>query len=257
MSARQSTLNKENGFAIISLGNPPKGPSETTDYISILSGLCSEVVWDRDISVLVFIGSEKDSFSMGEDLILEFSKINLDFLERLGSFSVMLSDFSSPIIAALDGNVIGLGLELALTCDIRFASEKSRFGFPHIKAGLIPWEGGTQRLSRAVGKAKAMEMMFLGEPISAQEAYRIGLVERLIPQKDFKSDVLAIAGEMASRAPISMQYTKEAVNKGMDMTLGQGLRLEADLYFLLHTTKDRIEGIKAFQEKRKVEFDGQ
>ena len=127
---------------------------------------------------------------------------------------------------------------------------------PHVKAGVMPWDGGTQRLLRTVGKGKALEMILTGDPIDAREANRIGLVSRLAPTAEVIRTVTNLAQEMAARGPISLEYCKEAINMGMDLTLQQGLRLEADLYFLMHTTRDREEGIKAFQEKRKPEFKG-
>jgi enoyl-CoA hydratase len=151
---------------------------------------------------------------------------------------------------------MGQGLELALACDIRIASETSYFGMPHIKSGLIPWDGGTQRLSRLVGRGKALEMILTGEIIDAQEALRIGLVHRVVPKKDLTEVTMKLAQEMASKGPIALRYTKEAVYKGMDMTLEQGLRLEADLYLLIHTSKDRSKGIQAFRAKRTPKFGG-
>jgi enoyl-CoA hydratase/carnithine racemase len=161
-----------------------------------------------------------------------------------------------PVIAAIHGDAVGRGLEMALACDIRFAAETSRFGLPHIKSGLIPRDGGTQRLVRLVGAGKAMEMILTGDPITAREAERIGLVNRVLPSEGIMDAVEAIAREMASGGPIALRYAKEAIGKGMDLTLDQGLRLEADLYFLLHTTADRNEGIRAFQEKRTPDFKG-
>ena len=167
-----------------------------------------------------------------------------------------VAKLDQPVIAAIHGNLFGQGLELVLACDIRIASEKSHFGFSHIKAGLIPGDGGTQRLSRLVGKGKALEMILLGETIDAQEAYRIDLVNSVIPSEELMTAVTKMAQEMASKAPISLRYTKEAIHKGMDLTLEQGLHLEADLYLLIHTTRDRTEGIKAFREKKKYQFEG-
>jgi enoyl-CoA hydratase/carnithine racemase len=145
---------------------------------------------------------------------------------------------------------------MALACDVRIASETSKFGLPQIRAGLVPWDGGTQRLSRTVGKAKALEMILTGELIDAREANRIGLVSRIVPADKVTTTVMELAKDMASKSSVSLEYCKEAIVKGMDLTLEQGLRLEADLYFLMHTTHDRKEGIKAFQEKRKPKFKG-
>jgi enoyl-CoA hydratase/carnithine racemase len=172
------------------------------------------------------------------------------------SIAEPITKLDKPIIIAMDGNVIGQGLELALACDIRIAAEKSCFGFPQIKAGLIPWDGGTQRLTRLVGKGKALEMILTGESIDVQEAHRIGLISKIVPSGQLMTTVSEMAQEMASKAPIALRYTKEAISKGMEMTLEQGLLLEADLYLLLHTTKDRTEGIQAFREKKIPKFEG-
>jgi enoyl-CoA hydratase/carnithine racemase len=172
------------------------------------------------------------------------------------SIAEPIAKLDKPVIAAMRGNVLGQGLELVLACDIRIAEEKSRFGFPHIRAGLIPWDGGTQRFSRVVGKGKALEMILTGEIIDVQEAYRIGLVNTVTPSGQLMTIVIKMAQEMASKGPIALRYTKEAIYKGMDLTLEQGLRLEADLYLLLHTTQDRTEGIQAFQEKKIPKFEG-
>jgi len=161
-----------------------------------------------------------------------------------------------PIITAMNGYTIGQDLELALACDIRIASDTSHFGLPHVREGLIPWDGGTQRLSRLVGRAKAIEIILTGEIIDAQEAHRIGLVHKVVENSELMNVVMNMAQEIASKGPISLRYAKEAIHKGMDLTLKQGLRLEADLYFLLHTTRDRMEGIKAFQGKRTPQFQG-
>ena len=165
-------------------------------------------------------------------------------------------DLIIPSIAAINGDAIGIGLELALACDLRICTETAHFAMNHIMYGGIPWDGGTQRLSRIVGRGKAMEMILTGEVIDAQEAHSIGLVHRVIPDDEILTVVMDTAREIASKGPIAVRYAKEAIRKGMDLTLEQGLRLEADLYFLLHTTSDRTEGIKAFQEKRSPRFEG-
>jgi enoyl-CoA hydratase len=172
------------------------------------------------------------------------------------SLAQSVSDLDRPVMAAIHGNATGLGLELALACDIRLAAETSLFAMPQIKQGRLPSDGGSQRLSRLIGRSMALEMILTGEWINAQEAWRIGLINKVLPQAQVLSEATILARDMAAKSPIALRYVREAIQKGMDMTLEQGLRLEADLYFLTHTTTDRTEGIRAFQEKRKPAFNG-
>ena len=160
------------------------------------------------------------------------------------------------VIAAINGDALGQGLELALSCDIRLASNEARFSLPQVAKGLIPGDGGTQRLSRIVGKGKALELILTAGVIDAGEALAIGLVNKVMAQEELTAGAEAMAKTMAAKGPIALRYAKEAVNKGLDLTLEQGLCLEADLYFLLHTTDDRTEGIRAFLEKRPPQFKG-
>ena len=213
-----------------------------------LFNLFSSINVDTDIQVVViaFTGEIRldDVISHGE------------FTPNPFSLSKLISEFHRPVIAAIQGDIIGIMLELALACDMRIASESSHFGLPHIRTGAIPSDGGTQRLARIVGRSKAMEMILTGESIDARDAFKWGLVNQLSKPENLMSVATKIASGIASKAPVAVRYAKEAIVKGMDLKLEQGLRLEADLYFLLHTTSDRIEGIKAFQEKRKPRFHG-
>jgi enoyl-CoA hydratase/carnithine racemase len=177
-------------------------------------------------------------------------------MDKQYNVAAAIADIEKPVIAAVNGDAFGQGLELALACDVRIASSTARLGFPNVARGIIPMDGGTQRLSRIVGKGKALELILTAETISAEEAEKIGLVSKVVTPESLAAEVNTLAKTMATKAPIALRYIKEAVNKGTDMTLEQGLRLEADLYFLLHTTSDRTEGIQAFQQKRTPEFKG-
>jgi enoyl-CoA hydratase len=164
-----------------------------------------------------------------------------------------VASIEKPVIAAINGDALGQGLEIALSCDIRLALDKAKFGFPEVAEGSIPADGGTQRLARLLGRGKALELILTAETITAKEALEIGLVDRVVGDK-LTDEAKALAEGIASKGPIALKFIKEAVNKGLDMTLEQGLRLEGDLYFLLHTTTDRTEGITSFLKKRPPKF---
>ena len=243
MNAR-ITLTRENPrLAVITL--PAAAP--TSEFAAELAGICQEINFDTAIRAAVITGSGP-----------AFCRDVASSRKTPAAFSLAgpVASLNCPVIAAINGNAIGLGLELALACDIRIASRSARFSFPGIWHGLIPFDGASQRLPRLIGRAKALELMLTGEEITATEALRIGLVSRVVPSKDVLDVALQMGGEMAGKATLALKYCKEAVYKGLDMTLAQGLQLEGDLYFLLHTTGDRTEGITAFKEKRKPKFKG-
>ena len=224
-----------------------------------LADLCDKITSDEEIRVIVITGVGEGFFSMAVNSIEPCSWANLEYrLEtKCASLAETIAKLDRPVIGAIKEDIVGQGFELALACDIRIAADTSRFGLPQIKSGMMPRDGGTQRLSRVVGKSKALEMVLTGEMIDAQEAYRIGLVNKVVPPDKLMTAAMDVAKEMASKGPIALKYAKEAIYKGMDMTLEQGLRLEADLYLLLHTTEDRTEGIKAFQERKSPKFKGE
>ena len=221
-----------------------------------LAELCGEISRDDTIRVIVLTESAENPFPTETDTPGPFLEERDEPGIRTWSLAEPLARLDIPILAAIHGNAIGQGLELVLACDLRIASKTSYFGLPYIKRSHIPGDGGTQRLSRLVGRGKALEMILTGELINAREALRIGLVNKLIPVDQVTDVALGMAAEMASKGPVALRYAKEAIYKGMDMTLEQGLRLEADLYLLLHTTRDRTEGIKAFQGKKTPKFEG-
>lgn len=215
---------------------------------------CDSLEYDETTRVCVIeaIGPKAcGSFEMAEDYRRWHQSTAL-----LPSIVATAAGLSMPVVIGMDGTVGGPMLELALACDLRLTTPVSRFSLNHIANGLMPFEGGTQRLPRIVGPGKAMDMLLTGAEMDAQSALRHGLVHCIVKERPLRDAVMEIALEMAKKSPTSMRFTKEAVLKGMDMTLEQGVRLEADLYFLMHSTLDRIEGITAFREKRKPEFNG-
>jgi len=226
-----------------------------------LAEACLEINQDEDVHVVTITGAGDGVFCRGSELEKSFQASDAatkpEQLIIPGNVAASIASIDRPVIAAINGDALGQGLELALSCDIRIASEKARFGFPQAALGLIPMDGGTQRLPRLVGSGKALELIYTADTIGAEEAFEIGLVSKVVPAENLAPEVETLAQTIAGKAPIALRYIKEAVNKGLDLTLEQGLRLEADLYFLLHTTADRTEGIKAFLEKRPPEFKGQ
>ncbi len=161
-----------------------------------------------------------------------------------------------PIIAAIRGVALGGGLELALACDIRIAGDDALLGLTEVNLAIIPGGGGTQRLPRLIGRGKALEMILTGARISAAEALRLGIVEHVVPVGDVMTSAMALARELAGKAPLALRYAKEAVVKGLEIPLAEGIRLEGDLSTLLRTTEDRLEGARAFLEKRKPSWKG-
>jgi enoyl-CoA hydratase/3-hydroxyacyl-CoA dehydrogenase len=168
----------------------------------------------------------------------------------------MIERMPKPVIASINGYALGGGLELAMACDIRIASENSMLGQPEINLGLIPGAGGTQRLSKLVGRGRAKELIMLGEPIPAREAERIGLVNRVVPHDRLESETRALANKLAEKPPIALMAAKIAINLGSDYPLEAGLALESSLFSILFSTEDLVEGVSAFIQKRKPEFKG-
>jgi enoyl-CoA hydratase len=161
-----------------------------------------------------------------------------------------------PVIAAIQGDAVAEGLELALACDLRVVSDRAHFAMPQMTAGRLPAHGGTQRLPRVIGRTRALDLLLTGRTLDAREAESFGLVSRVAPHDDLQATLAATLAAVKDKGPIALRYAKEAVLKGNDLTLDQGIRLEEDLYVLLQTTQDRAEGVRAFLQKRKPVFRG-
>ena len=248
------------GIATITLNRPTVHNAMNEKMREELTACFGELAQSAEARVIVVTGAGERAFSAGAD-IREFvtPQVPVKFRDarRRVDFRAAMDRCGQPIIAAINGFALGGGLELALACDIRIAGEDSLLGLTEVNLAIIPGGGGTQRLPRLVGRGKALEMILTGARIDGREALRIGLVERVVPTAEVHAAAQALAKMLAERAPIAMRYAKEAVVKGLGMSLEDGLRLENDLATLLRTTEDRIEGAKAFLEKRKPRFTGQ
>ncbi|MEW6143302.1 MAG: enoyl-CoA hydratase-related protein [Chloroflexota bacterium] len=215
-----------------------------------LHDVCLEIEKDRSLRCAIVTGAGRRYFCAGDELQPTIKSPNLP---RPAS---SIASLTIPVIAAINGHAFDAGLELVLACDIRIASEQAFFGFPGIKHGMLPSDGGTQRLPRLIGRGRAMELLLTGETINAARALDMGLVDEVVPSSRVLSRAAELAGQIAAKASTAIRYAKEAINSGLDLPLDQGLRLEGDLYLLLQTTSDRTEGVMSFRQKRTPRFTG-
>jgi enoyl-CoA hydratase len=212
---------------------------------------------DASIGAIVITGDER-AFAAGADIKEMASASAVDMLRQdsIGSFD-RIQHIRKPIIAAVSGWCLGGGNELAMSCDMIVASETARFAQPEINLGVIPGAGGTQRLTRAVGKAMAMEMVLNNRTLTAAEALQYGLVNRVVPVERYLEEALGLAAEIAARAPLAVRLGKEAVNHAFESTLAEGLADERRAFYFLFASADQKEGMAAFTEKRKPEWKGE
>ena len=247
------------GVVTITLNRPEVHNAMNEQMRQELTRCFGDVATSDEARVVVVTGAGDRAFSGGAD-IREFvePQVPVRFREsrKRVDFRQAMDRCPQPIIAAIRGYALGGGLELALACDIRIAGEDAQLGLTEVNLAIIPGGGGTQRLPRLVGRGRALEMILTGARIDAREAWRIGLVERVVPAADVLAAARELARTLAEKAPVALRYAKEAVVKGLELPLADGLRLENDLATLLRTTEDRVEGAKAFLEKRKPRFTG-
>jgi len=252
-------LEQQDGVATITLNRPDVLNAQNNPMRLELVDAFSRLRGDGAVRVIVVTGAGERAFSAGAD-IREFLEppVPTRFREERKRLDYRgeMDRCPQPIIAAIRGYALGGGLELALACDIRIAADDAQLGLTEITLGIIPGGGGTQRLPRLVGRGKALEMILTGARIPAAEALRLGLVERVVAVGELMPAAQALARSIADKAPIALRYAKEAVVSGLGLPLADGLRLENDLSTLLRTTEDRVEGARAFIEKRKPKWSG-
>ena len=256
MSYQNVLVTEEGPIGIVQLNRPKVLNALNFEIMSELVSALEELDREVTIKAIILTGSER-SFAAGADLAEMSQSTPVDLvLGRRFELWDRIRKISKPIIAAVSGYCLGGGNELAMNCDLIVASETATFGQPEVNVGIIPGAGGTQRLPRVVGKYKAMEMILTGKSISADEAYRIGLVNRVVPPESLMEEAKKIATEIASKPPISIRSAKEAILRAQDTTLEMGLEFERKAFYMLFATEDGREGMKAFLEKRKPIYKG-
>ncbi len=250
---------KENNIGLIVINRPDKLNALNQETVKELLDAFASFQSDDEVKAVLLTGSGEKAFVAGAD-IKELSELDRSsgkkyVLEGQRLMS-LIENFKKPVIAAINGFALGGGTELSLACHIRIASENAKMGQPEVKLGLIPGFGGTQRLPRLVGKGVAMEMILTGKTIDVQEAYRIGLVNEVVPQEELLTTCKKLAQKIAANGPKALEYGIESINKGLEKPLDKGLLLEAELFGKTCATEDSKEGTKAFLEKRKPNFKG-
>jgi enoyl-CoA hydratase len=246
----------------VTLNRPRLLNAQSPEMFEELAQVFGEIKHDPEVGVVILTGAGDRAFCAGADI---------NFLQQLAQATPIaaktfvaknrlafgaIAHLGKPVIAAVNGFALGGGCELAMTCHMRIASDNARFGQPEINLGLFPGAGGTQRLPRLVGTGIAIEMMLTGEPISAQEAHRIGLINTVVPTAELMGAAEQLAQQILSKAPLAVGVILEAVQHGLEMTLAEGLQLEENLFGVICGTEDMREGTAAFVEKRPAHFTG-
>jgi enoyl-CoA hydratase/carnithine racemase len=256
MSDPKIACKVENRIAFVTINNPPMNALSREVFLEI-GKTFSEIEADEGIKAVIFSG-EGRAFIAGADIrMLQAVKDAAESRALTAIFHQTLNrieELRKPVIAAVHGFCLGGGLELALACHMRVAGEKAQFGVPEIKLGVFPGAGGTQRLPRVVGKAKALEMILTGDFVSAQEALSLGLVNKVVPQEEVQGAARELAEKILSKGQLAVRYAMEVVLDGLKGDLHRGLDLEAEYFARLCETEDRMEGMAAFLEKRDPKF---
>jgi enoyl-CoA hydratase/carnithine racemase len=259
MTFENILFEKKNSIAYVTVNRPKVLNALNMATMEELRAAFTDIKNDAGVRVAILTGSGEKAFIAGAD-IGELAKHDAvrgkEYTHRGQSVLDLIENLGKPVIACINGFALGGGCEIAMACTMRLASENAKLGQPEVKLGIIPGYGGTQRLPRLVGKGIAMQLVLTGEMITAQEAQRIGLVNEVVAAAELIPRAEAIAQKIIANAPLAVQYAMEAVNKGMEMTLPEGLYLEATLFGVCCATEDKKEGTTAFLEKRAAQFKG-
>lgn len=257
MDYQTIAVSREDATGIITLNRPEALNALNSRMVTELVDALNGFEKDEAVRCVLITGSER-AFSTGAD-IKEMSGVTAVDMVKSNHFFPLwdrVGRYPKPIVAALSGFVLGGGLELAMSCDVIIASETTQLGQPEIDIGVMPGGGGTQRLAKAVGKYKAMEMILTGKRIGAEEARTLGLVSRVVPKEAYLDEAKKVAREISAKSPIALKLAKLAVNRAFELGLSEGLEFEREVFYLLFASEDKTEGMKAFMEKRKPDFKG-
>lgn len=243
-------------IALIQLNRPKELNALNLELMGEIRDALKQLDQNDEVRAIIITGNER-AFAAGADIKQMAGKGTID-MWKVDQFSTwdQINKTRKPIIAAVSGFALGGGCELAMSCDMIVASETAQFGQPEIKIGVMPGAGGTQRLTRAIGKARAMEMVLTGKFISAQEALSYGLINKIVPVELYMEEALNLARAVASMSPIATQMAKESVKRAYETHLEEGLHFERKNFYMLFASEDQKEGMNAFVEKRKAEFKG-
>ncbi len=250
-------FNINNGIATVTINRPDKLNALNAQAKSELREVFTQIKTDSNVIVVILTGAGEKAFVAGTDikeLTLLNSETGKEFSAKGQEVFDLIENLGKPMIAAVNGYALGGGCELALACHVRIASENAKFGQPEVNLGIIPGYGGTQRLARLIGRGRAMELILTGNQIDAQEALRVGLVNKVVPQADLMGAAIAMAEQIASKGQIAIRMALKAVNMTQETTLSDGQQLEASLFGVCCDSEDFKEGTAAFLEKRKPAF---
>ena len=259
MSYENIIFTKEGHIAILKINRPKSLNALNLETVAEVAACLEEIGKDREVRCLIVTGEGDRAFVAGADISAMVSMGTVEgrsFSQAGQAVLQTLEDLPIPVVAAVNGFALGGGTELALACDLIIASDKARFGQPEINLGVIPGFGGTQRLARRIGLPRARELIYSGEMIDAETALRYGLVNRVVPAAELRTQARQMAEKLAAKPPIAIQQAKAAINAGINMDLANGCRYENEAFSLTFATEDKIEGMKAFLEKREAKFKG-
>jgi enoyl-CoA hydratase/carnithine racemase len=260
MNEKVLTVEQENGIVTLTLNRPEVMNSLNFPILHALKDQIESLRFNQEVRVVIITAAGEKAFCAGADLkeraTLPPEKVR-EYIFTIRNLFTSIEELNKPVIAAVNGIALGGGTELSLACDIRIAAVNATMGLTETRLAIIPGAGGTQRLPRLVGRGKAKELIFTGQRINAEEALRIGLVNKICDQEDLLDECKKMAAMICEAGPVAIEQAKYAINRGLETDIHTGLAIESNAYWVCIPTKDRLEGLAAFKEKRKPEYKGE